>query len=112
MSGKPGRSGRKPRHVEETQIVNKLFPIAVSRIKQILEDDNAPYKEWLEAAKVPIYHKIGKPRIQIDTTVKGLVGVISGEQYVEALRAVKEQEQALIAQYSEVHTIEAPESEE
>lgn len=100
MSGIKGRSGRKPRHEEEKKILKKLYPLAVSKVREILQSQVASEGTLLEAAKVVIYQVDGKPHISIDQRVTGYIGLITADGLAERIKLRRAEETHLIAQYS------------
>ena len=69
MSGTKGHSGRKPRHQEESKILEGLYPKAISTVRDILNDKSNPANVRLEAALAVIWKKIGKPRQSVEAKV-------------------------------------------
>jgi len=105
MSGVKGRSGRRPREIENRKILRRLYPLAVTRICEILNNPDELSSVKLEAAKIVIYQVDGKPRFQVDHTVKALIGIASAQQLEEAIKLALQSEAKLIAEYS-IKTLE------
>lgn len=98
MSGIKGKSGRKPRHLEESKILDGLYPQAVCVVKEILNDKKTASNTRLEAALAVIWKKTGKPHQSQDLRVTA-IRLVSGDDYELAMRKVLEEDSKLIEQY-------------
>jgi len=115
MSGIKGKSGRKPRHLEESKILDGLYPQAVCVVKEILKDKNAAANTRLDAALAVIWKKTGKPHQSQDLRIGRLVQLPTGDDYELATRKVLEEDRKLIEQYSKgglTNGVERPSKEE
>ena len=105
MSGIKGKSGRKPRHLEESKILDGLYPQAVTVVKEILNNKKTASNTRLEAALAVIWKKTGKPHQSQDLRI-GRLSPFTGDEYELALRKIIAEDQKLIEQYGENDAIQ------
>lgn len=88
MTGIKGKSGRRPRNIEDRKRLSKLYPTAIIVLEEILKDEKQLMMPdaKLRAAIEVVRQVIGMPRQQQEITgimAMGTIGEILAQQQIE-----------------------------
>lgn len=96
MAGVKGKSGRKPRRLEERKLIGRHFKAAVTVVCEMLTDKTLPPAIRFDAARLIIEQHIGRAPQQINTQLTGAI-VVTNADLEQALLEVRAYNERLLA---------------